>query len=185
MAPNWFIGLPVEMSGPVSHSPAPPCVRMFVAEDLHMTVAFLGSVEERQAGSAWAEAARLAASLGRQVKGDFVRVQPLGNPRRPSALAALIGLGAEPLAELMQALQGPALAAAELPPETRGPLPHVTLGRIARRASRPERREALRWAEALDLSALRFSVSRLALYTWAEDRRQRLFRIVQSLQLAA
>jgi hypothetical protein len=41
----------------------------------------------------------------------------------------------------------------------------------------------LRWAEALDISALRFCVSELALYTWAEDRRQRLFRVVERLPL--
>lgn len=156
---------------------------MFAAEDLHMTVAFLGAVEPSEARAAWAEATRLAPAVGRPLEGGFVRVEPLGNPRRPSALSALVGDGAEPLSELIQALQAPLLAAAGAPPETRVPLPHVTLARVQRRASPSERREALRWAEALDISALRFSISELALYTWAEDRRERLFRVVERLPL--
>lgn len=150
-----------------------------------MTVAFLGSVTLSEAQTAWSEAARLAPAVGRPVQGGFVRVEPLGNPRRPSALSALVGEGARQLTELIEALRTPLLSAAGLPPETRVPLPHVTLARVQRRASNSERREALRWAEALDVAALRFRVSELALYTWAEDRRERLFRVVERLSLGA
>ena len=162
---------------------APACVRVFAAEDLHMTVAFLGAVAQAEARAAWQEAARLAPSVTSPVQGGFVRVEALGNPRRPSALAALVGEGAAPLAEMIRALQAPLLAAAGSPPETRSPLPHVTLARVRRRASQSERREALHWAEKLDVSALRFAVRELALYTWAEDRRERLFQVVESLRL--
>jgi len=55
----------------------------------------------------------------------------------------------------------------------------MTLARIQRRANRAERREALRWAREIDLRGVTFRVRSIALYTWADDRQERLFRIVE------
>ena len=77
-------------------------------------------------------------------------VKALGNPRKPSALSALVGEGQEPLSEMIAEARAPLLAAADAPPDDRPPLPHMTIARIQRRAKGAERREALRWAEGLD-----------------------------------
>jgi 2'-5' RNA ligase len=156
--------------------PAPRRVRVFRASDLHVTLGFLGSVQEAEALDAWA---LVDGAPGlRPVDGTFDRVKPLGHPRKPSALSALVDDGADALAEMTLALRAPLLDAAGAPPDERAPLPHMTIARIQRRAQSAERREALRWAEEIDLSGVTFTVASLALYTWAADRQERLFRIV-------
>ena len=108
----------------------------------------------------------------------------LGSPRRPSALSALVAEGRSELASVIGQLRGPLLLAAGAPPDTREPLPHVTLARIQRKASSSERRAAMAWASAIDLSSVSFRMDALGLYTWAEDRTARLFTIVERLSLA-
>jgi hypothetical protein len=53
------------------------------------------------------------------------------------------------------------------------------LARIQRRANAAERRAALRWAQAIDLHGVTFTALSVALYTWADDRQERLFQIVE------
>ena len=59
----------------------------------------------------------------------------------------------------------------------------MTLARIQRRAKGSERREALQWAESLDVGDATFSVRSVALYTWSTDRPKRLFQIVERYEL--
>lgn len=108
----------------------------------------------------------------------------LGSPRRPSALSALVAEGRSELASAIGQLRGPLLLAAGAPPDTREPLPHVTLARIQRKASSSERRAAVAWASELDLSSVSFCIDALGLYTWAQDRAERLFTIKERLKLA-
>ena len=42
-----------------------------------------------------------------------------------------------------------------------------------------ERRAALRWAQGIDLRGVTFTAPSVALYTWADDRRERRFQIVE------
>jgi 2'-5' RNA ligase len=156
---------------------APPRVRLFGATDLHVTLSFLGAVQHSEALAAWAELGRFR-SL-RSVQGTFSGVMPLGNPRKPSALCAIVADGRETMSEMIAETRGSLLSAAGADPDDRPPLPHMTIARIQRRASGPERRRALRWAEALDLSNARFTASSVALYTWSTDRDERLFEIVE------
>ncbi len=156
--------------------PAPRRVRVFAAPDLHVTLGFLGSVQEAEARAAWSiveEAAGL-----RRVEGTFSRVKPLGHPRKPSALSALVDRGVDALTDMTLALRAPLLEAAGAPPDDRAPLPHMTIARIQRRAQSAERRDALHWAEQIGLEGVTFVAGSLALYTWASDRQERLFRIV-------
>jgi hypothetical protein len=55
----------------------------------------------------------------------------------------------------------------------------MTLARIQRRANAHERRQALRWAQTIDLRSVTFTAPSVALYTWSDDRQERLFRIVE------
>jgi 2'-5' RNA ligase len=121
----------------------------------------------------------------RPVSGSFTGVEPLGNPRKPSALCAIVDLGRVEISEMITDARGPVLAAAGAPEDRRPPLPHMTLARVQRRASASERREALRWARGIDLRGLTFTVSEVALYTWAEDRQERLFKTVERRELVA
>ena len=161
--------------------PAPRRVRVFAAADLHITLGFLGSVQEADARRAWAQIGSFASF--RPVTGSFEGVRALGHPRTPSALAAMVDEGRDAMAEMIVEAKGPLLEAADAPPDDRAPLPHMTLARIQRRARSAERREALRWAETIDLRGIRFAAASVALYSWATDRQERLFRIVEQHSL--
>ena len=159
----------------------PPRVRLFSASDLHVTLGFLGAVQEKLALSAWQRIADFPSF--RRVAGSFTGVEPLGHPRKPSALSAVVDRGRKELSEMIAEARGPLLKAAGAPEDDRPPLPHMTLARIQRRASSAERREALAWAKAIDLDAVTFHAASVALYTWSNDRRERLFQIVEQLEL--
>jgi len=155
----------------------PPRVRLFVTSDLHVTLVFLGSVQASDARKAWDRIGDFASF--RRVSGTFTGVEPLGHPRKPSALSALVDTGRDALSEMIAEAREPLLSAAGAPEDSRRPLPHMTLARIQRRANAAERREALRWARGIDLRSVRFTAPSVALYTWADDRQERLFRIVE------
>jgi 2'-5' RNA ligase len=67
--------------------------------------------------------------------------------------------------------------------EQRQVLPHVSIARPRSRATDVDREAGLRWATALDLRAINAHLDRIALYTWAEVRKDRLFRIVAEQML--
>jgi 2'-5' RNA ligase len=143
---------------------------------------FLGAVQEKTAREAWSRVGDFDSF--RQVAGSFSSVEPLGNRRKPSALSAIVEDGRGPLSDMIAEARGPLLAAAGAPEDTRPPLPHMTLARIQRRASGPERRLALRWARDLDLGGVTFHAESIALYTWASDRRTELFQIVEQREMS-
>lgn len=161
----------------------PPRLRVFVTADLHCTLGFLGSVAEANARHAWSRIPDLLNSEA--VGGSFAEVKPLGNPRKPSALSAMVGEGRAPLCAMIDHARAPLLEAAGAPPDERPPLPHMTIARIQRRASSAERKAALRWAQSLDLADASFVAEAVALYTWADDRRERLFQIVEQRSLGS
>jgi len=161
----------------------PPRVRVFGSVDLHCTLAFLGSVTEVDARRAWSRIPDLVSSGA--VTGSFAVVKPLGNPRKPSALSALVDDGCVPLSEMIDRARTPLLEAVGAPPDERPPLPHMTLARIQRRASSSERKAALRWGQSLELADASFIASSVALYTWADDRRERLFQVVEQRALGS
>jgi 2'-5' RNA ligase len=59
--------------------------------------------------------------------------------------------------------------------EKRAPKPHIT---VARPRARADRAAGLAWASSLDLGRVETRLDRIALYTWSELRRERLFQIV-------
>ena len=142
-----------------------------------MTLGFLGSVQESDARRAWDRIGEFPSF--RTVTGSFSGVEPLGHPSKPSALCAMVDDGREPLAGMITEARQTLLSAAGAPEDTRPPLPHMTLARIQRRAKAAERRQALRWADTIDLRAVTFTAPSVALYTWADNRQERLFQIVE------
>ena len=182
MKPNWFIGLPVPAGTWFDERvvSVPSSVRRFHPADLHLTVAFLGNIDEMAAAQAWRVAGNWPDGAVEITLGSVV---PMGNPRRASALSALLVGGHDEISSGIAACQNVFLEAASCLPEQREPKPHLTVGRIRRKARGPDRSEALAWAAALDVYGARATVSELALFTWSHDRRERQFRIVESRTL--
>jgi 2'-5' RNA ligase len=183
MTPNWFIAFPLAASPWLEALSEPPRgARLFSAEDVHVTVAFLGPVTEPLARAAW-EAA--LTTLPRASAFPPGPLRGFGHPREPSAWS----VEPEPSPEI-SALSGwvgahrdRILATASARPDTRPVRLHATLARPSRSAS-PETHDALRrWAAAQQLPATPLPVDRLALYTWSELRRERLFRVVTAHSL--
>lgn len=171
--PNWFIGWPVVM--PLDLGPAPPRVRVFIPEDRHVTLAFLGACDEVAARTAWQE----ASGLRRPVTVVSVAgIDMLGNPRAPSAIAAILDAGRTEVERAIHDHRPRLLAAAQARADHRPLRAHVTLARVQRAASPIQRRNAEAWSEALSVSALG-TLEGLALYTWHADRNTRLFSIVE------
>jgi 2'-5' RNA ligase len=167
----------MQVDGLRLHPAPPPRVRVFATSDLHVTLGFLGSVQESDARRAWDRIGEFPSF--RTVTGSFSAVEPLGHPSKPSALCAMVDEGREPLAGMITEARQTLLSAAGAPEDNRPPLPHMTLARIQRRAKAAERRQALRWADTIDLRAVTFTAPSVALYTWADDRQERLFQIVE------
>jgi 2'-5' RNA ligase len=182
MTGNWFIALPVAAGEWFHALTPPPGVRLFGANDLHLTIAFLGAVGEERAHAAFALAAGFPLSARRVQLGP---VEALGSPRRPSAISALLAEGRTEVELAMGAARAGMWEAAAARPDSRSPLAHVTFARPGRRASTSERKHALAWAKALDLGAPTCELTRIALYTWSEDRAASLFRSVSELPLPA
>ncbi len=178
---NWFIGLPIPSDPWFQTLPEPPAnVRAFAAEDLHATVAFLGRVGAEQASAAFELAQNWPTG---PIPAILEEVGPMGNPRRASALSAMIQAESGLLEQAIDSVRDAMLAAAGAPPDQRPPLAHVTLARIGRKASKQERKNAISWAEGLDLGRPAVRIDRLALYTWAQNRKRQLFEIVESIGL--
>lgn len=182
--PNWFIGLRVESELAVP-TDAPAAVRVFDREDWHLTVIFLGGCGEQVAQQAFAA---LESMTYPGFQAELAEVVPMGNPKRYSALSALLSAGREEVESWMQharttveqALRASADPDAAAVRFDRRPVKaHLTLARPQRRATDEERAAALAWGQALPTAGVPARLPSLALYTWSEDRARRLFRIVQ------
>jgi 2'-5' RNA ligase len=178
---NWFIALPVEPGSWFARVTTPPAgVRLFHPQDLHITVAFLGQVEEERARRAFAHASSwptqsISARLG--------AVVPMGRAGHPSAFSALLSEGELETSAGIAAVRDLMADAAQVPREARAVVPHVTVARPKRSAGAAEHRQAAAWARTLALGAPPVSLSAMALYTWAERRAERLFRVVDTYSL--
>ena len=180
MRPNWFIALPVSPMGWFETLPAPPeATRLFAPADLHLTIAFLGDVDETKARASWAALAwplpAMIATLG--------GVGPLGPKHRYSALSAALDEGREAVERAIATARVACCAAAVVTVDPRPALAHVTIARPQRRASDAERAAALAWAAEITLPKVPLRLDAAALYTWAEDRKDALFRIVERASL--
>lgn len=174
--PNWFIAFPVDEAVGTRWlaglTPPPEGARLFHPADLHVTLAFLGACGEAAAGVAWEEARRLRWRAGTFTPGAL---SPFGPRSHPSTWAVEPRGGTPWLRDLLAAHAGPLARAAGARTGHHGPRPHVSLARTRRGASG----DALAaWARHQQLPEEPVTLDRLALWTWSEDRRSRLFRVV-------
>jgi 2'-5' RNA ligase len=182
MRANWFIGLAASAPLGLSLGPPPPRLRVFHPDDLHLTLAFLGACGAERARAAWG---LLADEPLTAVPATLAPLAPLGPPARWSALSADVDEGRGRLVALMERWRDPLLAAAGARPDRRAPRPHLTVARPQRRATEAERVAALAWGRAQPVAGTPVLFDRLRLYTWAADRAERLFAVVEDRALVA
>ena len=177
--PNWFIAFPVDPGAGARWlaglSAPPDGARLFHADDLHVTLAFLGPCGEPRARAAW-DLARVI----RWQAGDFTpgALSPFGPRRSPTTWALEPRPESSWLKALLGAHAGPLAAAAGGVPDAhaRSPRPHVSVARTGRRAD-PAALAA--WAARQPLPDGSARLDALALWTWSDDRRVRLFQVVE------
>lgn len=179
MRANWFVAFPIEGSFVLELPEPPRSFRRFHPDDVHLTLAFLGGCSQEAAERAWqALEVGLSSLAPSAVDVSLGPVVAMGPKRRYSALSALLEGGRLETAACIAALRDPVSLAALSRRDERPPKPHVTLARPRRQASDEDLQRGLDWARTLDLGSVAQRLDRLALYTWSEDRRERLFRIV-------
>lgn len=182
MKPNWFIALPISAGRWFSALVAdtPRGIRRFHPEDLHVTVAFLGACGPDRAQEAWE---RIADRLHSPVTARFGALRPMGPAKKPSAYSLTFTEGQDALAAIV-AWRDDALAAAGARPARRPPLPHVTVARPPRRAGQAVREAGSAWMAKAQPDRAWVQIDRIALYTWSQDRKQRLFQTTAQRPLA-
>ena len=175
--PNWFIGIPVPGGWlDALLERAPGDLRRLHADDLHVTVAFLGACGRERAERAFG-----LLDEGLEVRAVLERIHGFGGRRRPSAYSLVLGQGNEEVVAYLRRWRDRLLLAANARPDPYEPYPHVTIGRPPRRAP-PEVAQVLRdWALSTPPLDVEVLLDDVALYTWSEDRRVRQFRILRRL----
>ena len=183
--PNWFFAFPLDGSFVETLPDPPSSIRRYHPDDVHMTLAFLGGCGEPAALRALAALdERLRVSPPPVIDISLGEVVPLGrSPSGYTTLSALLDRGREQVTALLSEHRGELHEAATGRLPARPPKPHVTLARVRGRASRESREGGVAWARALDLRAVSARLDRIALYTWSDPRKERLFRIVAERSL--
>jgi 2'-5' RNA ligase len=179
MRPNWFFAFPVDGRFVLELPELPPTFRRYHPDDVHLTLSFLGGCGEEAALRALAALDQvLAVAPVPSIDVTLGEVVPMGPRGRYSALSALLSEGRVETERCIGGLRDLMSEAALGKRERRPPKAHITLARPGRNASAERRAEGLAWAGRQSLEAVRARLSRIALYTWSDDRRERLFRIV-------
>lgn len=178
--PNWFFAFPIDGAFVLELPALPSNFRRFHPEDVHLTLAFLG-------GCGTIAAERALAALDQRLQSEPLRpmevslgeVIAMGGSRRTySALSALLDRGRAEASASIAALRDLLTQTASGRTEKRPPKPHVSIARPRARASDADRDAGLAWAATLQLQSVQTRIDRVALYTWNEARRERLFQIV-------
>jgi RNA 2',3'-cyclic 3'-phosphodiesterase len=182
--PNWFFGFPIDGSFVLDLPEVPSGFRRFHPDDVHLTLAFLGGCGEDSARRALAALdERLHAAPLAALTVTLAEIVPMGPAPAYSALSALLERGRDEATAYVAGTRDLLTDAAVRRREQRAPKPHVTIARPPLRASEARRAEGLDWARSVDLRAVACRLDRIALYTWHENRGERLFRIVEERPL--
>ena len=141
---------------------------------------FLGPCGSDAALAGWATLAEKTHPI---IHSQLHGLRAMGNPRRPSAFALTLSQGHEETVKLMAHWRGPIYRAANVAPDERPPLPHITVARPPRKASAAIRQMGKDWIQNQPVPTSELKLDGIALYTWSEDRQERLFQIVHQRPL--
>jgi RNA 2',3'-cyclic 3'-phosphodiesterase len=175
---NWFVGWPALIEPKWLDElriKAPPDLRWFAPEDLHITLAFLGAIPAERCRAVIAHLDKVPAPTGRLVTGPL-RLLP--SERRFSALSLPLNGADADLGTLIASHRDAISDAAGVARESRPPLPHLTVARPKKRAAHPQRHAIAKWATEISLAPAIVRLGPLALYAWAADRSFRQFQII-------
>jgi RNA 2',3'-cyclic 3'-phosphodiesterase len=106
-----------------------PDVKWVEPENLHVTLLFLGEVQQREVLAVCRAAQKAIA----QMPAFSIEVEGVGafpNPRRPRTIWVGVGKGAPELVAVHDAIEAPLFEMGNYRRETRAYTPHVTLGRL-------------------------------------------------------
>ncbi len=137
-----------------------PALRRVKAENLHLTLAFLGQTPDERLDDVAAAAKEAAAPVSR-FRLSFDRAGRFPERGRPRVVWLGIAEGAPGVLELGVGVYA-GLRARGLRFDDRPLAPHLTLARVAEDASAPETKTVGAALENLDLGRLAFEVSELA-----------------------
>ena len=183
--PNWFLAFPLDELRGLDLPRPPSGVSLLSTADLHLTLAFLGPVgEERALRAAGTLFEGLSRARCESFACSFERLEPLGPVGRFSVLAATLAEGRPRAVELLSRHRDAACDTASAPRDSRPPLPHITLARIARGATHSQRADALAWSRSVDLRPARAHLRRIALFTASVRPSPDRYRIVLAAPLA-
>ncbi len=180
---NWFVGIPIDAADwlPELRQGAPAGLRFFDPADVHMTIAFLGRL-------AMDRVERVVAALDAIPAAEFPlfnarpgRLLLLPSPRRFSAVSFSLDAGAQRAAQLMGRHRKTFYAAADVPGDTRAPLPHITIARPRRGLGAGELGDIKVWAQSIEPPQGGIQIGAPALYCWARERGERQFEVVHRL----
>jgi len=183
--PNWFFAFPLDGAFVLELPALPSNFRRFHPEDVHLTLAFLGGCGQEAAERALSALDRRLASepIGSMAI-SLGEVVPMGGSRRNySALSALLDRGRAEASACIAVWRDLLTQTASNRTEKRPPKPHVSLARPSSRVTDADREAGLAWAGSLQLQSVHARLDRIALYTWNDARRERLFKIVAERRL--
>ncbi len=180
---NWFVGLPVQDTGWFGGvvDEAPHGLRIFNANDLHLTVAFLGQCDFQYTDDIKKIIDAISFEPFTITFDTLITFPP---ERRPTVVSFTLHDGYDATYKLIRRWREPLLSAGHARPDTREPLPHVTVARIHRDAGYREIEDISAWAYSRTVPPVSVTIDRVALYTWADDRRERQFKIVYEKRMS-
>jgi len=182
--PNWFFAFPLDGAFVLTLPELPPGLRRYHPEDVHLTLAFLGGCGEVAALRALATLDELLVALKpKPIEVSLGAVEAMGSPRAYSALSALLDQGRHETEARIGEMRDALTDSANGRRDRRKPKAHVTLARPRHRATDAQRAAGLDWARGLDLRGVHATLDRVALFTWHEQRGERLFQPVATRKL--
>ena len=184
---NWFVGIPISGDGWFEEviEQLPENLRVFNSKDLHITVAFLGKlqIEEDKVNRKVGNIKLVLEEMKTERKSFRLGgVLFLPSKKRFSAVCLSIEQGSTELSELILQYEPILKKCSGLKEmgmwEKRKPLPHVTIARPLKKLQWNDRRNIVENCSGIKIPFCDVLVNKVALYTWADNRKMMQFKII-------
>lgn len=175
---NWFVAFPIPNTDQWIEQllrDIPPELKPFHPDDVHLTLCFLGTLDTEQQQRLAREIAKIE---GHPFDVSLNSLRALPRPSFITAISFELDRGKEQAAQYIAQWREPLATMVGKKPDPRPPLPHITIARPRRKYGKRAQHVALEWIKSIQPPSVVLRIDRVALYTWAEDRTKRQFRIV-------